>query len=141
MQTNSVKFSYLSETIQATGIRINPVIEHPDRLSYQLDADTITVELRSIWPLIFQKSLDIQDVALINPSLVFKGKKAKTAKSNAEFNLHDNLLIIQQQLDKMIHDLRMENFRIDNLSLRIYSDQQRYFQVDGHFSCYASQRC
>src|SRR5450432_3008103 len=61
LQTSSVKFSYLSEIIQATDIQVEPLVRSRDRQSYALNADTIRIELRSIWPLIFKRSLDIQD--------------------------------------------------------------------------------
>ena len=134
LQTSSVKFSYLSEIIQATDIKVDPLQPSPDRQSYALNADTIRIELRSIWPLIFKRSLDIQDVALINPSLVIRGRNEKIQTSApGEFNLHENLLIIQDQMNKIIHDLRMENFRLDNLSVKIYTDDQHFFMVDHVF--------
>lgn len=134
LQTSSVKFSYLSEIIQATDVHIAAMKQSQDHQSYALDADTIRIELRSIWPLVFKRSLNIQDIILINPSLEIRGKNEKIrTTASVEFNLHENLLIIQNQLQKIIHELRMENFRLDNLSLKIYSDEKHFFLIDHVF--------
>ncbi len=133
LQTRSVKFSYFPESIHATGISIQPATDSFSRKNYQIAIDTLHVKIRSIWPLLFKRTIDIEDISLVNPSLVIIGKSSSPKSERKEFNLHENLFTIQQEMQKLISVLRMEKFRMDNLSLKIYNDTGNYFFVDRVF--------
>lgn len=133
LQTGSVKFGYFPESIHATAINIQPAIDSFSRKNYQITIDTLHVKIRSIWPLLFKRTIDIEDISLVNPSLVIIGKSSSAKSERKEFNLHENLFTIQQEMQKLISVLRMGKFRMDNLSLKIYDDTGKYFLVDRVF--------
>jgi hypothetical protein len=132
-KASTVKFSLLSSKISGTGIQIHPVVGQAGEASYQIDADTIAIELSSIWPLFLKKSLLIENVVLANPSLIIKGKSKNIKSSGPDFNLHEYLQVVHDETNSVIHDLRLEHFRLENFSLKILTDQDRYFYIDHVF--------
>jgi hypothetical protein len=80
-----------------------------------------------------RRSLFIENIVLANPSLVIKRKNQKIKSSGLDFNLHEYLQVIHEETNTVIHELRLEHFRLENFSLKILTDQDRYFFIDRVF--------
>src|SRR6516164_1891986 len=105
LHTGSVEFSYLPPNIHATFIRIEPAKDSFPETNYQLSIDTLHIKIKSLWDLLFRKTIDIENISLEEPALIIKGSINHENREKKKFNLHGNLLLIQKELNKVISTL------------------------------------
>lgn len=83
-----------------------------------LSLEKVAFRLQSLWHLIFNRSLEVKTIEIINPDLTpWAKQKSGSAKKGISETIHD----IQLKLFELIHVLKVEKVLISDASLKIFS--------------------
>lgn len=132
LKTSKVRLNYFTVGIRADNVVLEPVDSANKNKAVQFTADRIVLDLDGFSSLLFNRALDIDEIRFVNPSITIPATGNTASKDTSEFVLHDQLLAVQSAVNRMINSLRMEQFRIDNASVKIFTDtlQHNYFAVN-----------
>jgi len=132
LKTSAVRIHYTTIGILAKDVVLEPVDTTDKAHNINFSADEVLLDLHGIRSLLSDRALNIDEVGLVNPSIVipFANNAAASRTDTSELVIHDQLLSIQNTLNNLVNSLRMDRFRIDNAQVKIFTDPRHFFFVD-----------
>ena len=130
MTSKSFNFSYFSPYLKLSGVHLYPKLSDMDE-EYHVRIDSFYLSIESIIPIFFNKSINVQDIRLVNPSVTIKRNKIVEGQvSNDE--IHVRVHSMQNNAIRFLNELSVNSCDIVSGSFRFYPipDSKRNFNIE-----------
>lgn len=130
MTSTKFAFDYFSPYLTLTGVHLKPAKPDLDE-AYEVTIDSFYLSIESFLPIVFNKSINVKEIRVVNPSIVIERNKEKLATNDGS-EIHEKMRSLQDNAILFLNELSVNECTIVNGSFRFYPllDRNRYFNLE-----------
>lgn len=130
MTSAKVRFHYFSPYIKLIDAHLSPTTPGMDE-EYDVRVDSLYLSIESILPIFLNKSINVKEVRLVNPSVVIR-KNVADSNNISDGQINTRVAALQRNAIIVLNELSVNNCRIVNGSFRFYPypGSERHYNLE-----------
>jgi hypothetical protein len=122
-QASNVRVDPFHMIVRAKKIRIYPVNPGNSNTEFELSADSISLNLKEVFRLIFMKKLNVASFTIVKPALLLKVYEKRSGEDEPIIPLHEQVARVQTIFFDVLESLKVKSFKLIGGSVAYYPQQ------------------